>query len=257
MRLFLITTFAIIFGLSVAGALGANAEVVTFTGTVSYNGTHTGDTLFVAVIDTTQEGEDVTFLDLEAYFVNGASPINQPYSLTFDNATAPATAIVAALLDPDGGGVDTVGGADIIGWYASEPEPTGVTTATSHSGLDFDLPEAEIHGAVVFAPGQEYANILAASSCTESSGFGRPSFEVTSSGAYEIIGLYAGTYCVFGFGFVPPFTFVAACYGDPTCANPTLITLTAEEVRNGINLDFTGNVPASNTTWGLLKSRYK
>jgi hypothetical protein len=236
-----------------ASAPGANASIVTFTGSISYNGAYSGDTLYVAVIDTTQ-AQDVVFLDLKAYAV-GSPPLNQPYSLSFDNATAPAEVIVAALLDVDGGGVDTVGQGDILGWYASAAVPTGVSSATSQSGLDFSLPEAEIEGTVTLAPGQAYAYIIVAQDCG-GGGFSRPSVEVTVSGSYAIRGLYAGTWCVFAYGFIPPFTFAGVCYGDPTCANPTPVTLTSTEVKTGVDLDFTAYVPTPNMTWGKLKAKY-
>jgi hypothetical protein len=97
-----------------------------------------GDTLYVAVLDTTQ-ADSVQFQDLKAYAV-GSPPIGQSYSLSFDNATAPSEVIVAALLDVDGGGVDTLSTNDILGWYASTGTPTGVSSATSHTGM------AELNG---------------------------------------------------------------------------------------------------------------
>jgi len=35
-----------------------------------------------------------------------------------------------------------------------------------------------------------------------------------------------------------------------------LISLAVDEIKTGIDLDFTGNVPVGNTTWGRLKSKY-
>lgn len=254
MRVVLLTTVAVMFAFLGWAAPAANADIVTFTGTVSYSGPYSGDTLYVGLIDTSSV-DTTDFVVIEAYAV-GSPPFDQSYSLSFDNTNAPTDVIVAALLDVDGGGPDTLSGADILGWYPSTPEPVGVSTATSHGGLHFDLPEAEIHGNVLFAPGQLYAFVIAAQSCTEG-GFGRPPIEMNASGDYVIKGVYAGTWCVFGFGFVPPFTFVAACFGDATCENPTPVTLTETEVKTGIDLDFTGNVPAPNTTWGRLKNQFK
>jgi hypothetical protein len=237
------------------GSTGADASTVTFTGTVSYAGPYSGDTLYVAALDTTQ-ADSVALLGLQAYPV-GSPPFDQAYSLSFDNATAPAEVIIAALLDVDGGGTDSVGVDDILGWYDGSQIPTGVSSGTSQSGLDFALPRAEVEGTVTLAPGQTDASITILVSCTDQGSFGRPSVEVNASGPYHVRGLYAGTYCGIGFGFIPaPPFFVATCYGDPTCANPTPITLGATEIKQGIDFDFTGNVRVDKTTWGRLKSKY-
>jgi len=235
-------------------ALPAQAEVVTFTGTIHYDGPYTG-TLNVAAIDTTQ-ADSAQFLGLQSYSP-GSPPFDQPYSISFDNATAPTDVIIAALLDVDGGGVDTVGQGDIIGWYNSQPMPTKVSTASSHNGLHFDLPQAEIHGTVTFAPNQTTATVIAATSCTEEGAWGRPGIELTETGTYSIKGLYAGTWCGFAIGFLstPPF-FAVQCFGDPTCVNPTPITLETTEIRTGIDFDFSGNVPVEHATWGRLKAKY-
>ncbi|HYV51124.1 MAG TPA: hypothetical protein VE910_04415, partial [Dongiaceae bacterium] len=200
--------------------------------------------------------DSAQFLGLQSY-APGSPPFDQPYSISFDNATAPSEVIVAALLDVDGGGVDTVGQGDIIGWYNSNPVPTRVSTSSDHNGLHFDLPQAEVHGTVTFAPGQTSATVVVATSCNQEGAWGRPGIELTASGVYSIKGIYAGTWCALAFGFLPtPPFFVAACFGDPTCANPTPITLATTETRTGIDFDFSGNVPIGNTTWGRLKSKY-
>ena len=241
---------------TVLGWSGADASTVTFTGTVHYDGPYSG-TLYVAVIDTTQ-ADSAQFLDLQSYGAQGP-PFDQAYSLSFDNATAPAQVIVAALLDVDGGGVDSVGQGDIVGWYDSNPLPALVSSDSDHNGLHFDLPQAEIHGTVTFAPGQIDAAIIMATSCSESQGaFGRPAVRLNESGTYSMKGIYAGTWCAAAFGStsIPPF-FLGLCFGDPTCANPTPITLETTEIRTGIDFDFTGNVKSRKTTWGNLKSSYK
>jgi hypothetical protein len=233
------------------------AATVTFSGTVSYQGAYSGDTLYVAVLDTTQ-GQDVSFVSVHAYPV-GSPPLSQPYSLDFDNSTTPATLLVAALLDVDGGGVDTVSGADVVGWYAGTATPTGVSSSSSHSGLDFALPRAEIQGTLTMAAGQSnaYLNVTVDPLCGFE-GFNRPQLELNASGAYTMVGIYPGTYCATAYGFfsVPPF-FAQVCYGDPTCASPTLITLTATEVKTGVDFDFTSTVPVKESTWGRIKSRYR
>ena len=241
--------------LVVAGiAARAQAEIVTFTGTIHYEGPYSG-TLYVAAIDTT-EADTAQFLGLQSYSP-GSPPFDQAYSISFENATAPTEVIVAALLDVDGGGVDTVGQGDIIGWYDSQPVPTKVSTASSHNGLHFDLPQAEIHGTVTFAPGQTTAQVVMANSCSGEGTWGRAGIQLTESGTYSIKGFYPGTFCGFAFGALstPPF-FTAICFGDPTCVNPTPITLTQTEILTGIDFDFSGNVRAKHTTWGGLKTRY-
>jgi hypothetical protein len=239
--------------LASAAAPLAHASTVTITGSVSYSGPYQGDTLYVAVLDTNQTGHD-QFLDLKAYSV-GAPPLNQAYSLSFDNTSAPSEVIVAALLDVDGGGADSVSANDILGWYASTATPTALASSTSHSNIDFSLPEGEIQGMLTFAPGQTYAYIVVSQSCSGGV-FSRPAAEFTHTGPYAMRGVYPGLWCVFAFGFIPPFTFTAICYGDPTCENPTLLSITGSETLTNIDLDFSGNVPAGNTTWGRLKSKY-
>jgi hypothetical protein len=251
-RFGLLSAAMVLVGVTVASV--AHASTVTITGTVSYNGAYSGDTLYVAALDTTQ-GQDVVFLDLKAYPV-GSPPLSQPYSISFDNASAPPEVIVAALLDVDGGGVDSVSGGDILGWYDGHQEPLGVSSSTSHTGVNFALPQAEIEGTLTLAPGQSWANIVVATDCAGGT-FTRPSLQLTSSGAYFIRGIYAGSWCVFAFGFIPPFTFAQVCYGDPTCANPSFVALTAAQKKTGIDLDFTANVPVRNkSTWGSLKAKY-
>jgi hypothetical protein len=45
------------------------------------------------------------------------------------------------------------------------------------------------------------------------------------------------------------------CFGDPTCTDPTVITLGVAEVRTGVDIDFNA-VPAERVTWGRIKSRH-
>jgi hypothetical protein len=244
----------LLFTFAIGMGTPALAEVVTMSGTIHYDGPYSG-TLYVAAIDTTQ-ADTAQFLGLQSY-TPGSPPFDQPYSISFDNAAAPTDVIVAALLDVDGGGVDTVGQGDIIGWYNSQPVPTKVSTSSSHNGLHFDLPQAEVHGTVTFAPGQTGATVIIATSCTGEGAWGRPGVQMAESGTYSLKGIYAGTWCGFAFGFLPtPPFFTALCFGDPTCANPTPITLTTTEIRTGIDFDFSGNVRTHETTWGHLKSKY-
>lgn len=233
---------------------GGEAASITFSGTVSYQGSYTGDTLYVAALDTSGV-EDVTLLDLQAYPVS-APPFSQPYSLTFDNTGVSPTLFIAALLDVDGGGIAAVSGEDIFGWYNEGTEPEGVSSSSTMSGLDFGLPRAEVHGTLTFASGQVDAriNFTPSTLACAQDGF-RPNYDITSEGAYSVNGLYPGTYCARAEGNTSG-GYVQICYGDVTCASPTLITLAATEVRNGIDFDFAAVVPVQATTWGRIKSLY-
>jgi hypothetical protein len=229
----------------------ARAASITFSGTISYQGSYSGDTLYVAALDTAGV-EDVTLLDLKA-LTPGPPPFNQPYSLSFDNTGVSPTLLVAAFLDTDGGGVDSVGGADVFGWYAGDATPAGISSASSHSGLDFALPRAEIHGTITFAVGQTEARVdVSGDPACALEGF-RPGHYAYSPGPYSILGVYPGTYCVSAQGPTMSGS-LKVCYGG--CASPTLITLTATEVRNGVDLNFQAAAPVERSTWGRIKARY-
>jgi hypothetical protein len=230
------------------------AAPVTFSGTIAYQGSYAGDTLFVAVLDTTGV-QDVTLLDLQA-FPMGAPPWSQPYTLAFDNAAVSPILLVASFLDVDGGGVDSIGGADVFGWYAGGSSPAGISAASSQSGLDFALPRAEIHGTITLAPGQIEARVDASADPTcQTEGF-RPGHYAWQTGSYAIIGLYPGTYCVSADG--PTLQgFRRVCYGDPSCTNSPLVTLSETEVRNGIHLDFTAISALERFHWSGVKSLYR
>lgn len=174
---------------------GAGAVVINFSGTVTYDGAYAGDSLYVAVLDTTGT-EDVTLLGTAVMAVT--TPFSQPYSIDFDNAGLVAPILVASFLDVDGGGLADVSGLDVFGYYAGSMIPVGISPAASQSGLDFALPKAEIHGTVALAGGQGSARIDASSDCIQE-GF-RPQPNMLIGGAYSIIGLYAGTYCISGEG---------------------------------------------------------
>ena len=240
-----------VLGLLLLAAGGVSAADVTFTGTVSYSGPYSGDTLFVAVLDTTGS-DDAQVLDLVAYEVV-SKPISQGYSLTFDNAGVSPTVVVASFLDVDGGGVSDISGADVFGWFPGAAEPVGVSSASSQTGLDFALPEAEIHGTLTFASGQTEAELELSSASDCLGGGFRPPTRKFTDGAYSIVGIYAGSYCLQAFGFGTGA--IAICYGDPNCVSPTTISLGPTQVVNGIDLDF-NLVPVEGTTWGRLKARY-
>ena len=232
----------------------AGEPLVTLSGSVTYTGSYSGDTLYVAVIDTTAE-KDVSFLAIRAYPV-GNSPLSQPYSATFPSSSAPPYVIVVALLDVDGGGLDSVSGNDIVGWYPGSADPVGVSSSASQSGLDFALPLAEVHGAITLASGQTEAWIEATQNeACSALGFRRPPVSVAGTGSYSIIGLYPATWCVYAEGNIPPGSFAHVCCGDPTCRNPLSFTLNENQVKMGVDLDFTGYVPARKASWGLLKVR--
>lgn len=248
----------IVLSLIALHSMGTTADVfaapVTFSGTVTYTGAYSGDSLFVAVLDTTGT-KDVTLLDIQAYPV-GAPPFGQAYSLNFDNAGITAPVLVASFLDVDGGGADEIDGVDVFGWYAGAAPPTGVSAASSAAGLDFALPLAEIHGTVTFDSTQPDArvNVTPDPACVED-GF-RPQSTFLGTGPYSIIGLYAGTYCVNATGFNISES-MQVCYGDPTCASPTLVPLGATDVVSGIDLDFRLVSPVEPVSWGRMKTLYR
>lgn len=234
--------------------VAANGAPITLSGTVEYYGPYNGDSLYVAVIDTA--GPDKGLYSVLAFDV-GNSPLAQPYAFNLDSASAPPRIWIAALLDVDGGGVDSVGALDVVGWYGSFPVPVELSTDSPQSGLDFTLPTAEIHGEVTFVAGQSGAEIQATphDDCGLQR-LSRPSVELSGSGPYSLIGLYAGTYCVradgWGSGPVPD----TVCYGDFSCANSWLITLADGQVVTQVDLSFLDPAPVERSTWGLLKSRY-
>lgn len=77
------------------------ADPITFSGSVAYDGLYSGDTLYVAVLDTVGV-EDVTLLDVQAIAVS-PPPFDQAYMLNFDNTGVAATVLIASFLDVDGG----------------------------------------------------------------------------------------------------------------------------------------------------------
>jgi hypothetical protein len=249
---------AIVFASVAAGIAGlasvAGADAVTFSGTVTYEGSYLGDTLFVAVLDTTGT-EDVTLLSLEGYAV-GSPPLSQPYSLEFDNTGVGAFVFVASFLDVDGGGIDDIGGTEVFGWYAGSAIPAAVSSAASQSGLDFPLARAEIHGTVTFAPDQIEAWVALSDDPLCGSEWFRPRVYVSGSGPYSIIGVYPGTYCAYAEGYGVTWPHVRMCFGDVLCVNPTLITLSETQVETGVDFDFTGIIPVRPMSWGQVKSRY-
>lgn len=248
---------ALVLALAVAamfGAAGTEAATVTVTGTVSYAGDYSGDTLYVAVLDTTGV-EDVTLLDLQAYPVS-APPFGQPYSLSYDNTGVGPLVMVVALLDVDGDGTNSVSGADIFGWYGEAPEPAGISSATSNTDIDFFLPLAEIHGTLTFAPGQTEARVNITTPVTGclNGGF-RPNDPFTSDGAYAVIGIYEGEYCISAEGNTSN-GYTVVCYGDPSCATENYVSVGIGDIVSGIDFDFSATVPVERTTWGLIKSHY-
>lgn len=235
---------------------GVNAAIVSFSGTVTYSGAYAADTLYVAVLDTNTAGGEPNFLGSGAYAV-GPPPYSQPFNVSFDNAAAAGPLIMAAALDLDGGGLATIAGGDLVGWYAGSPDPQLVSPATSHSGLDFALPRAEIRGTVTFGPDQLSAWISAKPNADCQGGTFQPMLTMSSGGAYTILGLYPGTYCVQGEGMSMSLGWFSICYGDPHCASPTLVTVTATQVVTGVDLDYSVITPNEVTAWGTLKGAYR
>ena len=235
---------------------GADAEIISFSGTVTYNGSYAADTLYVAVIDTNSVGDEPTFLATEALAV-GAPPYNRFFDVSFDNTLATGSLVVAAALDVDGGGLQAIGAGDVVGWYASTPDPMLISPAASLSGIDFSLPLAELHGTLTFGPDQTNAFLNAVTSANCQGGSFQPQTEVASSGPYAIIGLYPGTYCIHGGGPSASLGWLTICYGDPLCLDPTLVTLTESQVLNGVDLDFSVIAPTEQAAWGTVKSAYR
>lgn len=242
--------------LPILGVAEAEAGLITFSGTVSYSGAYAADTLYVAVLDTNTAGQEPTFIVVGAYPV-GAPPYSQPFEVTFDNAMATGPLIVAAALDVDGGGLATIGGGDVIGWYSGTPNPSLVSAAASLSGLDFAMPRAEIRGTVTFGPDQSSAYVGANVNPDCQGDSFQPQVQMGAEGAYAMLGLYPGTYCVHGGGVSASIGWIGVCYGDPTCAAPTLVTLTTSQVVNGVDLDFSVITPNEPVSWGALKSAYR
>jgi hypothetical protein len=227
----------------------AGAALIRFSGTVSYAGPYAVDTLYVAVVDTAGP----TTIAYQVIPI-GAPPWSVPFSIQFANAGRTGPVLLAALLDVDHSGFnpDSLDGAitpgDVLGWYAGNPDPALLDVSVSRTGLDFPLPTAEIHGNLVFAIEQPWAEIKAFSIPNH---WSPPTLMFGAPGPYAIIGLYAGSWGVYGSG-----PYGSVCYGDPTCANPAVLTLAGGEVRRGVDLDFriTAVVPSS---WGGIKQRYR
>lgn len=235
---------------------GAGAEIVTFSGTVTYTGSHMADTLFVVVVDTTGSGEYPEFLAIGAFAV-GAPPYSQPFNLSFDNALATGPLIMAAALDIDGGGVQNIGAGDLVGWYENTQDPVLLPSTASQANLDFYLPLAEIHGTVTFVPDQLGAYISPVPGLDCEGDHFQPTPDLDAPGPYIILGLYPGTYCVHGKGFTSALDFLEVCYGDPDCASPTLLTVTGAEIFTDVDLDFTTVAADEPISWGAVKSAYR
>lgn len=235
-------------------ASGAAAETITFSGSVAYTSRlDPAHTLYVAVLDTSGAG-GATVLARKAYQVVTV-PIALRYSLDFDNTGVSPMVAVVGLADVDGGGPGTVSSADVFGWYSSGTSPTFVSSTVSREDLDFVLPWSEIRGTLKFAIGQTEARVqLSPDPWCLVEGF-RPTATFTGEGEYRIAGVYEGTYCVRAEGAGIE-SHASICYGDPTCADPTPVTVGPATINPGIDLDFTSAVPVLHITWGLLKSRY-
>lgn len=242
-----------ILAMSLLIAASAEAATINYMGTISYDGSSVGDTLYVAALDTAGI-DDVTILGLIAIEI-GSPPFAQPYSIDFDNSGVSPQVFIASFLDVNGGGVAEIDGVDVFGWYDGASVPATVSSASSQSGLDFALPTGEIHGTITFAGSQLEARIDPSPdlSCL-SEGF-RPGSYYYSGGAYSIIGVYAGSYCVSADGY-GGFGSRRICYGDPDCISPIVVTLTDGEIKTGIDFDFAA-VKIDHSTWGAIKSRFR
>ena len=232
-----------------ASAVCAHAAPVTLSGTITYTGPYSGALLHVAAIDTAGP----TAYGSVAVAV-GSPPFAAPFVLPLDNSGIPRPFVLAAVLDVDGSGFhpDSLENAitydDVLGWYAGGEAPTFVDAATSHSGLDFELPTAEIRGTITFYSGQPWAEI---EPYTVVDLWSPRSVTVFAAGPYAIRGLYAGNHIVVG--WAPP---GEICYGDATCITPTIVTLANGEIRTGVDLDFSP-FAVEPDTWGRIKAQYR
>ena len=235
--------------LAVASAARLGATPVTFSGTATYDGPYAADSLYAAVLDTAGP----TLLAL-ARLPAGTTPMSRPFSLSFDNAATTHAVLVAALLDVDASGFDesdldnVITDDDILGWYSGTHEPTLLSAAVSHAGLDFALPEGEIRGNVTFESGQTWAEVEVYSVPEM---WSARYVSLGAPGPYALRGIYAGEHIVVGWG-----SFGDVCWGDPDCVNPTVITLGDGEIRTGIDLDF-GSTAVQAETWSRIKSLYR
>lgn len=233
----------------------AAAAPITFSGTVTYDGSHSADSLYVIVIDW-NGGTTFGFVGLAA----GPPPFSIPYSVEFDNSAAPPPVLLVAALDVDGSGVspdslDSVANSDIVGWFDGHIDPVPLGTDSSQSMLDFALPTGEIHGNVTFAPNQSWAAVQPFSIPNS---WSPVTFHMAVSGSYEIFGLYAGDWKVRAESALGNI-----CYGDPDCVAPTIITLTPGEIRTGVDFDFlplstdAPFPPVTPASWGMVKRLYR
>jgi hypothetical protein len=235
-----------------------DAVPVTFSGTVTYNGSYSADSFYVAVIDTTDNMDLLGYVALPA----GSPPFSLPYVVEFDNAWATIPLWLVALLDADSSGIDpdsldnAYTNSDILGWYGSQPDPIMIPPDVSQSGLDFFLPTAEIHGTLTFGTEQTDTWVWARSE----GGFETASFTYDAAGhtsaPYELRGVYAGDWYVMGAADCGSAGDKTICYGDPTCQNPTLIHLNEGQVLVGIDFDFRP-CPVEETSWGRIKHLYR
>ncbi len=241
---------AICAALTVAVPSTGIAAPVTFSGTVTYDGAYTADTLYAMVVDPTGDSRALGFAAVPA----GSPPLSLPYSIDFDNAGLVAPVVVGAVLDVDGSGfdsdsLDTVQtNGDLLGWYDGQQDPLLVDAATSRSGLDYAIATGEIRGNVTFASGQTWAEIEALSLPNL---WSPQIFAMAAEGTYALVGLYPGEWIIAGDSAV-----AHLCYGDPLCASPTAIDLAPGEVRTGIDLDFS-TVAVEAQSWGAIKELYR
>ncbi|MFN8178528.1 MAG: hypothetical protein U0167_11375 [bacterium] len=239
-----------------AVACAATAAPVTLSGTVSYDGSYgAGDSLYVSVIYVTSHVPVV----LGYVALPRPSPrphFSVPFTVGFDNATAPDSVAVLAILDEDHSGFDpdsldnAITVPDILGWFDGHANPRGVDASSSQTGLDFALPKGEIHGGVAFAPGQTWAAVVPRAVPSD---VNAKWADLGAPGSYAVIGLYAGDYIVHGQSDVGDM-----CWGShPRCVNPDVLSLGDGEIRTGVNLDFGVLLPVSPWSWGRLKAGYR
>ena len=236
-------------------AATVRAADVTFSGDVSYSGAEVADSIYVVAFI---EATDV-LLAINRIAVT-PPPYSRPFSLTFDNTgLGPESVALFALIDVDASGFDWDIGApagdvqtngDVVGWYDGQQDPVFLTPSTSQPNLDFAMPTGEIHGNVILIGGQTNVFILATSQVGGDVP-GEAEAMVSATGPYRVVGVYPGDWIVQGISDQGD-----VCFGDATCASPTIVTLALGEVRTGIDIDFTP-LPVEANSWGSVKSLYR